>query len=348
MTKIFSAATVREIGANLFRAAGAPEDEAAQAAHSLVESSLMGHDSHGVLRIPEYLQYIVDGTLQPGAAIDVRHTSDTTAVVDCRHNFGAVGGHQAMQTAVDIARRHKTACVGTRRCGHVGRLGEYVEEAARADLIALATCNSPINGHFVLPWRGREGRLATNPMAYGVPSGGNPIVADFSTSVTPEGKIRVYRNQGKPLPEGWILDAAGNATTNATDFYGPPRGGILPLGGSAGHKGFALSLLVEILGSVLQGVGSTEPQALGNGVCFIVIDPSAFCPMERFREEADQSIAYIKSSPPAPGFDEVLVPGEIEFRTKRRRQVEGIPIDEPTWQAMEEHAARLGVSLATN
>ena len=214
-------------------------------------------------------------------------------------------------------------------------------------MLALATCNSPIHGHFVLPWGGREGRLATNPIAYAVPTSSDPVVSDFSTSVAPEGKVRWSFNEGKPVPEGWILDAVGQPTTDPKAFYGPPRGGLLPLGAGAGHKGFALSLLVEILGSTLAGISSTDPKALGNGVCFIVVDPSAFCPLDRFRRLMDETIAYIKSSPPAPGFNEVLVPGELEFRTMKRRSIEGIPVDSATVRALREHAARLAVDLDT-
>ena len=212
-------------------------------------------------------------------------------------------------------------------------------------MLALGTCNSPIHGHFVLPWGGREGRLGTNPIAYAVPTGGDPVVADFSTSVAPEGKIRFYRNEGKSVPDGWILDADGKPTNDPNAFYGPPRGGILPLGAGAGHKGFAVGLLVEILGSALAGLSSRDPERFGNGVCFIVVDPSAFCPLEEFRRLMDETVAYIKSSPPAPGFDEVLVPGELEFRTRRQRQETGIPVDPATLESMREHGARLGVDV---
>jgi uncharacterized oxidoreductase len=163
--------------------------------------------------------------------------------------------------------------------------------------------------------------------------------------VAPEGKIRFARNEGKPVPDGWILDANGNATNDPNAFYGPPRGGILPLGAAAGHKGFALGLLVEILGSALAGINSRDPKVVGNGVCFIVVDPSAFCPLDEFRRLMDETVAYIKSSRPAPGFEEVLVPGEIEFRTLRQRQIAGIPVDAATLEAMRKHGARLGVDV---
>ena len=187
----------------------------------------------------------------------------------------------------------------THRCNHVARLGAYVQQAAECGLVAIATCNSPVGGHFVIPWGGKQGRLATNPIAYGVPTGGDPIVADFATSVAPEGKVRWYRNSGLPLPPGWVQDSDGLPSTDPDAFYGPPRGGLLPLGGPVGYKGFALGLLVEILGSALAGIGSTDASIVGNGVCFVAIDPTRFVPPDRFRSLMDDLSAYIKSSPPA-------------------------------------------------
>jgi hydroxycarboxylate dehydrogenase B len=347
MTRIFLPQVMAELGIQLFVAAGARPGDAGAAVASLVTSSLMGHDSHGVLRIPEYLAQMGEGKIVADAVISVERTGPSTAIVDCGNGLGAVGAQRAMEEGIAIAKEQRTACIITRRCNHVGRLGAWVQVAADEGLLALATCNSPVHGHFVLPWGGREPRLATNPIAYAVPTNGDPVVADFSTSVAPEGKIRFYRNEGKPVPDGWILDSAGKPTNDARNFYGPPRGGILPLGGSAGHKGFALGLLVEILGSALAGIGPQDPHVTGNGVCFIVIDPSAFCPLDVFRKLMDETVAYMKSSPPAPGFSEVLVPGELEFRTMRKRQREGILVDETTLQGLRDHGRRLHVDVAT-
>ena len=346
MSRIFSPQAVTDLGVNLFVAAGARPSDAQATVASLVTSSLMGHDSHGVLRIPEYLEQMAEGKIAADAVISVQRTGPSTAIVDCGHGFGPVGAQRAMQEGVAIAKEQRTACIITRRCNHVGRLGAWVQQAADQGLLALATCNSPVYGHFVLPWGGREPRLATNPIAYAVPTSGDPVVADFSTSVAPEGKIRFYRNEGKPIPDGWILDSAGQPTNDAREFYGPPRGGILPLGGNAGHKGFALGLLVEILGSALAGIGPQDQHVTGNGICFIVIDPSAFCPLEVFRKLMDETVAYMKSSPPAPGVPEVVVPGELEFRTLRKRQQAGIPVDEATLHFLHEHSRRLNVDVS--
>jgi len=345
MSGLYRPQSVSRLGVALFTAAGAGASEALATAQSLVTSSLMGHDSHGVIRIPEYLGFLADGSIVVNAAIAALRTGPTTAVVDCHHGFGPVGAEKAVHVGIDIAREQRTACVITRRCNHVGRLGAWVQLAADQGMLALATCNSPIHGHAVLPWGGREGRLGTNPIAYAVPTGGDPVVADFATSVAPEGKIRFYRNERKTVPDGWIVDRDGKPTNDPNAFYGPPRGGILPLGAGAGHKGFALGLLVEILGSALAGIRSQDPRVFGNGVCFIVVDPSAFCPLDEFRRLMDETVAYIKSSPPAPGFDEVLVPGELEFRTLVQRQKDGIPVDATALEAMREHGEHLGVDV---
>jgi uncharacterized oxidoreductase len=346
LPRLLSFDAIARIGSALFEATGAPDGEARLVADELATSSAMGHDSHGAIRIPEYVALVERGTIIPGARCQVKRTEGSTAIVDCGHNFGAVGAHCAIATSIELARRNKVACVVTRRCNHVGRVGAYVQKAAENGLIAIATCSSPVHGHFVLPWYGTQGRLGTNPIAYAVPKGGNPIMADISTCVAPEGKIRVYKNQGQALPEGWIVDAQGQPTTDPAAFYGPPMGAILPLGGLAGHKGFALGLLVEILGSALAGLASTDSTLAGNGVCFVVIDPEAFCPLDRFKSLVDQATAYVKSSTPRAGIPEVLVPGELEFRTRGQRMTEGIPLDDPTWQSIHKCASKLRVDLA--
>ena len=231
----------------VFEACGSPPPEAALVADHLVSSSLLGVDSHGVMRIPQYVRDVRGGTIQPGAPITVPKTDHATAVIDCGWNFGQVGATRAMEMAIDKARQYHAACVVTQRCGHAGRLGAYMEIAAREGFVALGVCNSPRHGHFVLPWGGRQARLATNPMSFAIPTkSGDPILADFSTAAAPEGKIRVFRDQRRRLPEGWIVDAQGKPSTNPADFYGPPMGAILPFGRETGYRGFALSLLVEV------------------------------------------------------------------------------------------------------
>jgi LDH2 family malate/lactate/ureidoglycolate dehydrogenase len=328
----------------VFEACGTPTAEAAIVADHLVRANLMGVDSHGVIRITQYVDEIRENVIVPGAPVTMATETDTTAVVDGAWNFGLVVAWRAMEVAIAKARKCHTACVLTQRCNHAGRLGTFTQQAAEEGFLALAVCNSPRHGHFVLPWGGRAGRLATNPISFAVPRGGRaPILADFSTSAAPEGKIRLYRDEGKQLPEGWIVDAMGRPSTNPSDFYGPPMGAILPFGGETGYRGFALSLLVEILGATLGGKDITVDRP-GNDLAFLVIDVSAFLPRTEFHNLLNRVSEYVKSSPPADGFEEVLFPGEPEFRTLEQRLREGIPVDDGIWDRILECSRSLGVN----
>jgi uncharacterized oxidoreductase len=342
----YSAGYLRQVATDIFAACGAPLDEAAIVAEQLVSSNLVGIDSHGVIRIPLYWRWIREGNIKPGGLVSVIREQGGTATVDCGYNFGQIGGLRAMEVAIAKAKEHGVACVLTQRCNHVGRLGYFTQMAADAGLFALATCNSPRNGHYVVPFGGREGRLATNPISYAAPGREFAIVSDISTSTTAEGKVRLYRNRGQKLPQGCIIDGAGRPSVDPEDFYSTPRGWLLPLGGSFGYKGFALGLLVEILSGTLAGDLVTEYKRDGNnGACFIVVDISAFIPLERFRELIGEMVAYMKSAPPAPGFEEVMLPGEIDFRIATERQRDGIPIDPITWQQIQETADALQVRI---
>ena len=329
----------------VFRAVGSPQIEAAIVADHLVTASLMGYDTHGVMRIPQYVEDTTKGMIRPGAPTSIEQETATTAVVDCGWNFGQVGGLRAIDLAMKKAAANKTSTVVARRCNHAGRLGTYTTRAAENGFLAIGVCNSPIHGHFVTPWGGREGRLATNPISFAVPSnGGHPIVGDFSTAEASEGSIRLHRNQGMPLPDGWVIDSQGNATTDPNEFYGPPRGAILPFGGSRGYRGFALSLLVEVLGGLLGGSAVTQQQP-GNGLAFITIDVSAFLAREQFSAMVDELKEYVKSAAPAPGC-EVMLPGEPDFRTREKRLKEGIPIDENSWSQIGAAAVKVGVGFS--
>jgi uncharacterized oxidoreductase len=340
----FPVPVLDQLSRAIFQACGASEQEAAIVAEHLVTSCLMGIESHGLMRIPQYVELVQEQAIRPRSNMVIEEETVTTAVVDCALNFGPVGAIRALEVAMDKAHRQRVSCVVTRRCNHAGRLGAYPQRAAENGFITLAFCNSPPHGHFVLPWGGRQARLATNPISYAIPSLPHPILADFSTAVVPEGKVRLYHNQGRPLPKGWIVDAQGHPSTNTADFYAPTMGAILPFGGEMGHRGYALSLLVEIMGGMLAGYEMTLERP-GNGVAFIVIDVEAFLPSDRFAEMVEDMKRYVKSSPPAEGFEEVLLPGELEFRLREKRLREGIPLDEVTWKQIKKTAAALGVKL---
>ena len=213
----------------------------------------MGMDSHGVIRIPQYVQSIGQGELAPGAPTLVSKDTPTTAIVTGGGNFGQVVAFRALDIALEKARSNNLSCVIAHECYHVGRAGAYPQRAAEQGFVCLAVATWPKIGHHVAPFGGREGRLSTNPVAYAAPTDGDPILADFATSVLSEGKVRVALHTGRSVPPNSIVDAGGKMTRNPADFYGPPRGAILPFGGDVGYKGYALSLLVEILGGTLFG-----------------------------------------------------------------------------------------------
>lgn len=330
----------------VFEAAGCSPGEAAIVAEHLVTASVLGYDTHGIMRIPQYVEDVKKGVIKPGGTLQIHAENGATATVDCGWNFGQVGGRFAIDVAIQKAREFRTATVVARCSNHAGRLGAYTGRAAEQGFLAMAFCNSPIHGHFVAPWGGREGRLATNPISFAVPNGTDrPIVADFSTAEASEGAIRLHRNQGRTLPDGWITNAQGESTNDPNEFYGPPRGAIMPFGGSRGYRGFALAMLVEVMGGLLGGSPISKQQP-GNGLGFIVIDPSAFIAQDRFTEMVDELSAYVKSSEAAPGFNEVFLPGELDYRTRQKRMRDGVPVDDNTWNQIVAAAASIGVTEA--
>jgi hydroxycarboxylate dehydrogenase B len=345
--KVMPASDLRKIGITIFTACGAPPDEAASLVDHLVETSLMGLDSHGIMRYAQYVDGVLGGQIKPGAPVRIVKETPTTAVVDCGFNFGQVSASYMVRVVCEKAAQMNVACVVSENCNHVGRLGAYVQKIAENNLVGLAVSNSSKHGHWVVPFGGREGRLATNPLAFGVPtSGPHPMVFDMSTAMIAEGKIRSLMYQGKTVPEGFIQDAAGNPVTDPKAFYGPPKGTILPLGSPHhGYKGFGLSLMAEILGGVLGGNSTAKDQAYINGLCMIALNPEAFAGVDVFTALMGELADYMQGTPPAPGFTEIVMPGELDFRMYEKRSQEGIPVDEDVWNLIVASAQKVGIHL---
>jgi len=200
----------------------------------------------------------------------------------------------------------------------------------------------------VAPPGGRAPRLSTNPLAIGVPHGDAPLVLDFSTSATAEGKVRVKKIAGQPCPEGWLIDNQGRPTTDPNVLYANPPGAILPMGGAQAYKGFGLGLMIEILTGALSG-GSCAKEVpyprKGNCVFFLLIDPARFGGREHFAREVEALVTYVRSCPRVEGVEEILLPGDPERRLAQQRQREGIPLDEENWQALVRLAETLRVAV---
>jgi uncharacterized oxidoreductase len=335
---------LRNIVAGLLKGAGASEHEAQTVARYSVAANLAGHDSHGVIQIPTYIDRIGKGHIVPGAPFEIVRETDTTMVIDGNWGFGYVVAERAMQLTIEKARKHNVAATTVHRQSHVGRVGAYPMLAAQAGMIALMTADSGRSPKAVAPFGGRAARLGTNPITIAVPSDlPAPFMIDMATSGVAVGKIKLAQARGEKIPEGWILDKDGNATTDPNDY---DRGGILlPLGGAEGHKGFGLSAIVEILSGILPGLGfGVEPTGRHNDGCFIAcFNVGALRDLATFKKEVADFAAYLKSTPPAEGFTEVLYPGEIEWRREQERSKSGVDVDDKTWQSMQALAKKFGV-----
>ena len=336
----FAPEELRDAAKRIFVAKGAPADIAEHVAWSLVESNLAGHDSHGVIRITPYVQSIDRGSLVPDARPETIAETSTTATVKGNWGFGQVSATYATDLAIGKAKEHKLAAVAIVQGTHIGRLGEYAERIARANLVSIIAVGGFVGGIAAPP--GGVGRaLGTNPLCFGFPAeSSEPMVADFATTIVAEGKVAVLRAKGQQTPEGWILDKDGNPTTNPEDLY---SGGTIKLVGE--HKGYGLSMAAEALSSILPGIDDYRTGPGGHGTFILAIDPEAFRPFAAFAGGMEALFERVKSVPKATGFSEVLVPGEPEARTRAKRTAEGIPVPEEIWGRLVTIGAELGVEL---
>jgi uncharacterized oxidoreductase len=338
-----SPAQLEPLATRIFAALGAPDADARWIATLLVRANLRGHDSHGVIRIPQYVGAARKGEANPRPKLAVVQDTATTAVVDGDLGFGQVVARHATEVALEKAGRHGLAAVGVRRAYHVGRLADYVELAAARGFVGLMWTNAA-SAVSVVPHGGIGRRLSTNPLAMAAPGpdGRIALSVDLATSIVAEGKVRVKRNRKEPLPVGWAVDAQGQPVTDSASFYGPPRAGLLPM---AGHKGTALSLMVEVMGGILSGAGAIGPNPGPgiNGCLILLVQIERFLPLADFTRQMQDLVAFVKSSEPVRGGREVQVPGEPEARSEQERRAQGIPVEDETWRQIEVIAAELGV-----
>jgi len=319
----------------LLMAAGTSELEAAIVARHVIAANLAGHDSHGIIQIPGYVAAIQRGDIRPGAPFEIKQESPTTTVVDGNWGLGFAVSEQAMGVTIEKARLQNIAATTVVRQGHVGRLTDYPLMAAEAGMIGLMTADSGRGPKSVAPFGGREPRLGTNPICIAVPSNlDGPFFIDMATSAVAAGKLAVAIQRGTSIPKGWVIDREGRAVTDPTAYRN--GGAILPLGGLVGHKGYGLSAMVEIFSGLLTGLGfGVEPTGRHNDGCFMVVfRVEAFRPLEAFKQEVTEFAHYLTSTPPTEDVERVYYPGELEYLRTQQRQVDGIPLEEETWQRL--------------
>jgi len=340
---------LRQIGCEIFQAAGYSLADAELVAEHLVDSNLYGHDSHGAIRFYEYIELIDEGLFNPGGKPQVVQEKPCAAVVDGGGALGQVGATFATKLAISKAREHGTATVTLRNTSHVGRVGAYPLMAAREGLLGLMFVNGGRLGFQITPYGGLDGKLTTNPIAFAAPRRSDePILVDMATSMVAEGKIRVAVNQGKPLPDGCIIDHEGRPSTDPQDYLGEPRGAILPLGGSAAYKGYCLGFLVELLAGALSGQGCAagERRLKSNGVTLTVYDISFFTDLETFYDEVEGLIRHVLSSRVDPKIGQILLPGQPEWRAAEHRREHGIELDDTTWSRICAAGKGLGIDTS--
>ena len=348
----FHADALKALGFELFTCVGVPEDDARLVAAHMVDAGLLGHDTHSVLRFPQYTEMARSGQVKIGAPLEILSERDGVIQVSGGWNYGPVTATRAAELAIERARERPLVALTVKHCNHVARLGRFVDLIAReGNLIGLLCANGHGADLAVAPFGGRARRLPTNPLAVGIPTRRDwPIVLDMTTSMTSGGALREYRNRQQPVPDGCIVDAEGNPTTDVEDYYGTPHGAMLPLGFPlVGHKGFGLSVIIDILSGGLSGGGMSQaaPPETGNALFFTVFDISAFRDLDAFHEEVDTFIDFLKSSPPMAGFDEVVLPGEKSHRTFLERSRHGLDVDDSAWEQITALADELGVTLPT-
>ncbi|MBL6928200.1 MAG: Ldh family oxidoreductase [Rhodospirillales bacterium] len=340
---MFAADELRRFGFDCFCALGLPDDDAKLVADGLVEADLRGLSSHGVSRIPTYCERLRRGLVNPTPNITIQRVTPVAASVDGDGGMGFPVAHKAMAEAIEMARSFGLGLAAVKHSTHYGMAALYVLQAIEADMISLVFTNSSP----ALPvWGGKSKFLGAAPLAAGAPGGKHgPYVLDMAMTVIARGKIRLAAQRGDPIAQGLALDSDGKPTTDAMKAF---EGICLPFGG---HKGAALSMLMDVLSGVFTGAAFagdvvnphldfSGPQNAGHFL--IAIRPDLFMSMDEYRNRMDTMVERIKACPRAEGFDEILIPGEPEARERERRARAGIPLTDDIVEALTAEAATLG------
>jgi uncharacterized oxidoreductase len=338
------ASTLVDWGEAVYRALGSSPAEAAQIARGLIDANLAGHDSHGIRLTMQYVDNVRAGHAVPNAKLATLVDAGSMLSLDGGKGFGQATGEAAMSIAIERARAHGCVVVGLANTHHLGRIGQWGERCADAGLVSIHFVNvrsRPI----VAPWGGRDARVSTNPFCVAVPHSPHPLVLDYATSAVALGKTGVAKDRNEPMAPGLLLDPGGEPTQDPGVMWRDPCGAIVSF---AQHKGWALSVMCEILGGALSG-GHVQDGAtihpMQNNMLTIAFDPSRLGTARTLPEEIERLARWVRASPLAAGSDGVLLPGEPERRTASERLRNGIPMPARTLAALADVSRSLGVRV---
>ncbi len=319
--------------------AGATRENAETVATHLVSANLSGVDTHGIWHLGGYVKGVQAGDIVPDASPQVLRESPTSALVSGNWTFGQVAAKYAMKVAIEKARAQNISIVSMIQAHHIGRLGYYVEMAAAQGMVAMLWAGGYSEVEpAAAPYGGRTRVLHTNPISVGLPMEENhPMMFDFATTAASGVKIVNARARNEQVPPGYIVDKDGNPTTDPNDFFA--GGAHVPFGA---HKGYGLMMAAEFLGRIFSGADAYADAARGGpimrhqGVTMIVFRDDLFQPTEQYLKTAQEMEARIHAVPPAAGFNQVLVPGDLEARTREKREHDGMPMEDDVWKALVE------------
>jgi LDH2 family malate/lactate/ureidoglycolate dehydrogenase len=332
-----------DFAAMAFRFVGVPGADAALVADSLVRANMRGHASHGIFRLPWYVERIRRGVMEPVTWLEPVRDGGVVTVLSANDGVGQVAAMRAMQLAIERARNQGAAVVGVRRSNHFGAAMYFTLEAARHGCVGIITTNASPG---LAPWGGKRATLGNNPWSIAAPAGSHPpLILDIANSVVARGKIYTARQEGREIPLGWAIDQDGNPTTDPAAAL---AGLILPIGG---HKGYAISFMIDVLSGVLTGSNFATDvfgpyqaeKRSGCGHLIIVLNIEHFMGLGEFNERVEQLIHRVKGSPLAPGSEEIFYPGEPEARAEADALRNGVPLADETAADLRRFADELGI-----
>jgi L-2-hydroxycarboxylate dehydrogenase (NAD+) len=328
-------------------AAGLPAADASKVAELMVEADLTGADAHGVFRLPQYVRRIGAGGVNPRPSIKVEKTAPATAMVDGDNGMGHLVMQRAADTAISLARETGVAWVGARRSNHAGAAGVYAAMTLPHDMVGIYSVVA--NANHMPMWGGAENLLGTNPIAFAIPAGEEaPVVLDIATTVVSYGTVKAHKLQGKPMPEGWMIDSKSGKPL--TDSARSAEGLLMPIGG---HKGAGLALALGLLAGTLNGAAFgrdvidfnyDDSGECDTGHFILALDVARFLPIARFKAEVDRQLRDLKASKRLPGVDEIRIPGEQRRARRAERLRNGVPVFPEVVEQLDALAGELRIA----